>query len=507
MQDNPRQRDFDRANSSVIMSDADDDLLALAGAGAASEEEQELSQRDEEFSGLESEQEVPINPYPLEGKYKDEDDKQRLIAMPEVERESILFDRAQEVQRFEEQQYLSQRAKQRLRETTESTRARSKRNREIGSSARTDKLRELKRRRQQKQRDGRGSESDEQAEESDESEELESDVDEFRVGGEDEDVNKQVEWAADDEQEVEALMEATTSDLNHIRFSRKLLSRFCYYPEFASAVVGCFVRINVGFNERRQQTVYRICQVKKVVPAAKVYSFMNRVVDEALVVSHAGSERVVEMGMCSDGNFMPDEYEYWKTAMKNANLSLPTKRRVKEKFEAIRHMSHRALTTEEIDAMVERRRKLSGSVGATAVLEKALLQDQLEIATEQDNKEEQERLRAAIAKLEGKRSSHDASREREAKMSEMNKRNRRSNIQVIRCAEIEASRERRKHGNAMAVDPFSRLRTTAKIFHDAKVDEQIEVEAASSAPKSENINLSAIDDIIANLPIKLDIEI
>ena len=43
----------------------------------------------------------------MEGKYKDEDDRERLLGMTEIEREQVLFSRAEEMQRFKEKRDLA----------------------------------------------------------------------------------------------------------------------------------------------------------------------------------------------------------------------------------------------------------------------------------------------------------------------------------------------------------------------------------------------------------------
>ena len=52
------------------------------------------------------------NPYPLEGKYKDEEDREKLLKMTEIEREQVLFSRAEEMQRFKEKRDLAALVKQ-----------------------------------------------------------------------------------------------------------------------------------------------------------------------------------------------------------------------------------------------------------------------------------------------------------------------------------------------------------------------------------------------------------
>ena len=113
------------------MSDLEDDLLALAGgddyeSDAASnaskrsnleyesdEDDTVLAKRrkvgseagdykddddDDDDNEAESEEELElVNPYPLEGKYRDEQDREELEAMDEIKREEILFERSQEM--------------------------------------------------------------------------------------------------------------------------------------------------------------------------------------------------------------------------------------------------------------------------------------------------------------------------------------------------------------------------------------------------------------------------
>jgi RNA polymerase-associated protein RTF1 len=47
------------------------------------------------------------NPYPLEGKYKDEDDRERLLNLPEIEREQVLYQRSEELLRLKEKRDLA----------------------------------------------------------------------------------------------------------------------------------------------------------------------------------------------------------------------------------------------------------------------------------------------------------------------------------------------------------------------------------------------------------------
>jgi SNF2 family DNA or RNA helicase len=92
--------------------------------------------------------EVFENPYPLEGIYKDEDDKEMLLNMTEIEREQVLFARTEEMQLFKEKRdlaaLLDRQAKDQPRRSHRDTALRSER------AGKRDELSELRKRREQK---------------------------------------------------------------------------------------------------------------------------------------------------------------------------------------------------------------------------------------------------------------------------------------------------------------------------------------------------------------------
>ena len=89
------------------------------------------------------------NSYPLEGQYKDEADRERLLAMTEFEREKVLFARAEEIKQFKEKAQLAallkeQAAKDQPRRSGREGQLRSEK------AGKRDELSELKKRREEK---------------------------------------------------------------------------------------------------------------------------------------------------------------------------------------------------------------------------------------------------------------------------------------------------------------------------------------------------------------------
>ena len=89
----------------------DDELIALVGEDAPTQHHAPRShdKRSALLSDLsddedaEGEDDVQANPYPLEGIYKDEDDREWLLSMNEVEREDVLSQRRDEMSRKQQQ--------------------------------------------------------------------------------------------------------------------------------------------------------------------------------------------------------------------------------------------------------------------------------------------------------------------------------------------------------------------------------------------------------------------
>ncbi|ODQ65320.1 plus-3-domain-containing protein [Nadsonia fulvescens var. elongata DSM 6958] len=466
--------------------------------------------------GSDSEDEF-VNPYPLEGKYKDERDRAWLEGLQEVERESIFFDRSNEMQRYRESKYLTQRSKQQEKDKT--TRRST---RDAPSSKKVSQLSELKKRREEKSNKSTTSKERPSGKDDDDYEEDQEEAEESDYEPEDAGIaEEKVEW--DDKQPTipSVRKDINASDLNKIRFGRSLFAKFCHNPGFEEAAIGCFVRINLGTDPHKNEPTYRLCQIKSIVPS-KVYTFLNRTADEAIVVTHASSERTVEFGVCSDSAITDREFDWWKKSMEKAELSLPSVKKIERKFNELMTMSRRELTTEEVNNLIERRQKMSSkSSGANIVLEKSLWQQQRLIAVQKNDLAEVARIDRKLADLE---KSINPSKNFESpldKLAKVNERNRKANQDFVRKAEVKNNEERRKNatGSNVTSNPFSRLRTSVQIFYKSTEDQAAE-KAAKETKTSEELNniesmkqtahrkpLNAIDDAIAGIELDLDFDI
>lgn len=508
------------------MSDLDDDLLALAGAdsesdvdmldvplkrprtdtsgrkrartssddeaGEQDDEEPEEDQEDEddyepqellttrsvaEDEGSDEDEPVAelVNPYPLEGKYRDEADRDLLLEMDEIEREQTLFERSQEMDRYNEKKYLQQRMKQqRLQGVEKKTRSS---NRTIEkSSTKTDKLSELRKQREKKSRraatdDYKDDEEDEEEEDVPEDDDQYDPEDMKGYGDED------VVWGSGKSRfKPKSFKKAAARHINNIRVGRSFLQKYLYYRDFAEVVENTFGKINVGVDRRTRRPIYRAVQIDQVVSHPhKQYKLAGNRTDIYLLVSQNKNQRKeFPLNIFSDNDITDEEFERYLTELAKTNEQAPYVDEVNEKAEQLHKLMSSGLTSKDIDEMVERKKELSGGIRSyDAVYQKSKVMDELRVARQENDtskvKELLEKLKhlEAVLYKENERLSQSSS----TSMSKVNERNRKLNLTNIRKAEVKSS-VLRKTADAVDGDPFSRLKTTTRIFYQDMVNEE-----------------------------------
>ncbi|WPK24099.1 hypothetical protein PUMCH_001355 [Australozyma saopauloensis] len=511
------------------MSDLDDDLLALAGADSGSEENMldvplkraktdnsgrkraktssedaadendDAEEEEEDEDDYEPQDHVTveqdsedaasdddegehdlINPYPLEGKYKDEADRELLLEMDEIEREQTLFDRSQEMDRYNEKKYLQQRMKQQRQQGVEKKTRSSSRNIEKSSlrNSKLDKLSELRKQREKKSRrnDGDDYRDDEDEEEEDDQDEQEDDdqydPDDIKGYGE-----ESVVWGSGKSRfKPKSFEKATARHINNIRVGRSFLSKFLYYRDFADAVEHTFGKINVGVDRRTRNPIYRAVQIEQVVTHPhKPYKLNGNKTDMYLLVSqNSNQKKEFPLNIFSDSDITEEEFERYLAELAKTNEQAPYVDSVTEKAEQLHKLMNSGLSSKDIDEMVERKKELNGGIRSyDAVYQKSKVMDEIRVAKQENDVERvkvlREKLRSLEAVLykENERSSQSSS----ASMSKVNERNRKLNLTNIRKAEVKSS-VLRKTADAVDGDPFSRLKTTTRIFYQDLVNEE-----------------------------------
>lgn len=498
------------------MSDLDEDLLALAGADESEEEDQVLTttsakraknndqslskkRRIEVGSAEDDEEEDDYNPYsvgnagygseeeeenpfPLEGKYKDESDREHLESLPEMERETLLFERSQIMQKYQERKLFRARGRdmkeQQQRaakndEDSRKTRASTRSTHATGhSDIKASKLSQLKKQRARKNRHYSDNENEDDEEEYKEDDYKDDEGSEY---GDDEEYNpfdrrdlydkrEEVEWA---EEEDELDREPDISDFNKLRIGRSFVAKFCFYPGFEDVVKGCYGRVNVGTDKRTGKTSYRMVRIERVF-LQKPYNMGKFYTNQYFGVTQGKDRKVFQMNYFSDGLFADDEYQRYLRALDNSQMIKPSLHSLSNKTKEVVDFVNTPLTDKTTDEVVRHRMQFNKKLsGTNAVLEKTVLREKLQYAKETNNEKDIAKYSAQLRNFEKRMSVYEKHHENDQsdikKLGELTSKNRKLNMSNIRNAE-HVKKEDSNNFDSKS-DPFSRLKTRTKVYY------------------------------------------
>jgi RNA polymerase-associated protein RTF1 len=216
--------------------------------------------------------------YPLEGKFMNSADKAEIMAMPEIKREELLAERAQEVERERQTRALRQLLNARDAETKKQDKKRK-----AGEADLDEKNRKTSRQRT-KLGGGKVGESSTgidslkraRAEKNDRQRRREEDKERYKdrrpAQDDDEDPDadgeSELEWAENKAKkksrspEYRDAQPAELHDLERVRVGRTRFAMVCFYPGFDEAITGCFTRISIGADKETGHYIYRMALIQ-----------------------------------------------------------------------------------------------------------------------------------------------------------------------------------------------------------------------------------------------------
>ena len=469
--------------------------------------------------------------------YGDFEDRSRLSGMTEVEREAILYERAQSRQARQERRSLEQKIKER-----EGTGGVSKRPPSKEVDLKRKRLDELKAKRQRKlegQQPNVSDVSDESEEgeleglEDEEDFELEeeellpkrsaikkkkktrkqrkedSDEDYYTEGEKEVKKDKQQKKTSFEGKEEEEEEEALDLDMaNKLRLTRDILAQWVYRDGFDDICQKCLLRINLGPGRTGQPT-YRVVEVKKIVQHHRTYSIKpGTSTNLAVLVKFAKNERIFSFEFVSNSTFTQSELSFWKLECEKAAVRIPyTNVSARRKIDKLKAFYSEPLSDAVITSMLERRNELANAQNAPRNLlaEQTILQQQLKEALERNNPEDEEvsRIEAELSVITARRQLTE-SKDRIGAMEDLNRRNRQVNLETGRQAEIsriqaelpgqslDGDAGRNKSKAPPTLDPFQRRKCKPTVIHMNEAEESESAkEEATQNPKQEALEESA----------------
>lgn len=459
--------------------------------------EPQQPQQGEEEEGEEFQENELIDPYPLEGKYKDEADREALDNMDEMEREQILFERMQEMDKYRERKYLQERMKQQQQQQKnvvgriEPTRS-SGRSKTGLKPAKKDKLTELRKQRAQHSKrksrreadyaEGSEDEEDEDDEEPEEEEEEEDDDEEGFEEDYYDDYDGTVAWGGPSKVKKKRSTElAKLEDINRIKVGRTILTQYCFHSGFEDTIVDTFGKINLGMDRSTRQPIYRMVKIIDVKSRPeRAYKLGHSNFDIFLTVSqNKDQKKDFPMSIFSDSPINQDEFDRYLKELNKTDEVIEFLDDVNSKFDELTKFYSKGLTDKDINDMIARKQKIQEKKGNIsmydAVNRKTNLLDRLKIAKQQGNLEKVqeiiEKLKDIDEILESQTSNQPTSKSLNT-MTLVNERNRKLNSTNIRKAEIKfksTAAQQQSDG-----DPFSRLKTATRMFYQDLINQENE---------------------------------
>ncbi|KAJ5115102.1 hypothetical protein NUU61_000861 [Penicillium alfredii] len=450
----------------------------------------------------------PIFPY--DKLYYSAQEKRDVMAMPEIQREELLSERAQQVDRHNQDLALRRLLASRERDEA---RAAAKAKRKAGSAGLDDSQRKssrqkttlggrkvgetsgaieaYKRQREQKgkrdelrRRDpvpsGRRSRSKTST---DEDADAESDVDL------DDRVNRSPSAPKDEPP-------AELREIQRARVGRSNFAQVCFYPGFENAITGCYARINIGPNTETNQNEYRLCLITGfakgkpyAMDAANGRPFIT---DQYANLAHGKAVREFPFIACSDSPITEAEYNRYRKTLAVEDIKMATRAKLSSKVADINRLINHRFTREELD---DKLRKQGAFDHKKNILRRYDLERELKFAKEVGDPEEIEKAEKNLhaflhPQLSWGTSMHldgpEKPRLEADRVHQINLRNQKLNYENVRRAQIEERKAARKAAAAVArgeavADPFMRVRTVAKTHHDVNEKPQQAPKPADAA--------------------------
>ncbi|KAM7221312.1 hypothetical protein V8F06_003280 [Rhypophila decipiens] len=489
------------------------------------------SDSDDESVQNKSRGEDEGNQYPVEGLFRDYEEKEQIMSMREIEREQILAERREENERIRQNRILRQlkvnqdkdnkKRKASAADLEDAQRKPSRVRTKAGETS--DKMDSLRRAREE-----RSSRKEQRERENDRRKQRSPSYSRRSMGRDDE---SDIEWDRPTKRrsrtpEIKESPPAELRDIERARVGRSRFGIVAYTPGFEQALTGCFVRVNIGPHPETRQEVYRMGVIKGF-NQGKAYAMPSSATSQIVVetyarVAHGKSEKEWPLIFCSDGAFTESEYNRYKAVCASEKVPFPTKDTMKKKIDDINKLLDHAWTEAELSEKFKKQNALRAKYSG---FERDDLMRQIEAALRKDNKELAEKLQAKLDNLETPKLAFRTSLtpqkkdmpkppSQQERLAQLNAQNRKINAEEIRKAqhlERQKAREndrleraKSKAGTPAPSDTPASTPNSKAPLHIAKLKQQQRADTNTlpiiHAPITK-------DDIIADMDLDIDIEI
>lgn len=279
--------------------------------------------------------------------FENEDEKRRVLSLPQLQREEIIMNKMDEYQRKVDREHL-------IKGTYDDP------NRINKFENKTDALKDIKKRKFLKK----------QVNSSPESGEISNEDEEYHESTKKKKGKKEKKQIDDEEKEES---ESSLVDLNEvdkgnevfvldmteiekIRISRMFFEKFHDQKGFDDIVKGCLVRLNFG--NKKTNISYMLAIIKDVINVPdEPYRLNDKTYIKYFIGKHADLEKKFPFTYISNGSIEQAEFEKWKLRMSKSGLDLPDQSYVKTKETEIERLVNYNPSNNEVLQNIDEKRK------------------------------------------------------------------------------------------------------------------------------------------------------
>ncbi|KAF5378992.1 hypothetical protein D9757_009092 [Collybiopsis confluens] len=300
----------------------------------------------------------------------------------------------------------------------------------------------------------------------------------------------------------------TMQDLERCRASRQAIVKHMYAPWFPQYMKGAYVRYLIGNNDDNGQPVYRICQVVQLSEETiKPYKVEEKMYDHQAELLLGKSIRRMNLDRVSNTPFSEREFNRLKATCVEDKVPPPSKPSLENKAAEMKRLIDTPLTESDINAMLNRSRELAGGGNTPrssvkgAKMERSRLVQARTLAHRRGDHREVEELGAQIVEFDAKYGTSDpgstsvnggtgvagsgtggggggnkgdVSSSGGSVLMKLSEKNRKANAEAVRRAEQQEAERKRKErkmalmgggdgsGRSTPVDPSARLKTVPR---------------------------------------------
>ncbi|KAG5246912.1 plus-3 domain-containing family protein [Salix suchowensis] len=233
------------------------------------------------------------------------------------------------------------------------------------------------------------------------------------------------------------------------------------------------VEPGVGIGRSKSGSVYRLCMVRNVDAAEpdKPYKLENKSTYKYLNVTWGADTSAArwQMAMVSDSGPTEEEYKQWVREVERGGGRLPSKQDISEKKEAIRKSNTFVYSAATVKQMLQEKKSAS-SRPLNVAAEKDRLRRELEIAQSKHDEAEVERINARIEELE-----------------------------ASRHAKVKDAKAIRSKSREAGYDPFSRRWTRSKNYYVSKPAEVDDPVATKNSEANDKVAVAASNQVVAGV--------